>query len=93
LRTVTIEPSVNKVQIREADAAFLSLVAAAEQGQPTLITRRGQPLAMIVPVEAGQRLYPITLPGLAEYLLGVPESLETERDTTSLRDVDLREQH
>ncbi len=44
---------------------------------------------MIVPVEAGQRLYPIAVPSLAEYLLGMPQALETERDTTPLRDVDL----
>jgi hypothetical protein len=44
---------------------------------------------MVVPVEAGQRLYPIDVPSLAEYLIGMPEALETERDTTPLRDIDL----
>jgi antitoxin Phd len=80
---------VNTLQIRDAKATFSSIVAAAEQGHPTLITRHGQPSAMIVPVEAGQRLYPIAIPSLAEYLIGMPEALETERDTTPLRDVDL----
>lgn len=80
---------MNSAEIRDAEATFWSLVAAAEQGHPTLITRDGQPSAMIVPVEGGRRLYPITVPGLAEYLLGGPQSLEIERDTTPWRDVDL----
>ncbi len=44
---------------------------------------------MIVPVEAGQRLYPVVMQSLADYLLDVPEALDTERDQTPLRDIDL----
>jgi antitoxin Phd len=75
-------------QIREAKASFSALVLAAEKGRPTLISRHGQPCAMIVSVADGARLYPLEMPNLANYLLDLPESLETERDTTPLRGVD-----
>ena len=80
---------MDSVQIREAKATFSALIAAAEQGRPTLITRHGQPSAMIVPVASGQRLYPLEKPSFAEFLMGLPESIETERDNTPLRDIEL----
>ena len=76
------------VQIREAKASFSALVAAAEKGQPTLVSRHGHPCAMIVPVADGARLYPTEMPNLANYLLTMPEPLVTERDATPLRGVD-----
>ena len=36
----------------------------------------------------GARLYPLEMPNLANYLLALPEPLETERDTTPLRGMD-----
>ena len=76
------------LQIREAKASFSALVAAAEKGQPTLVSRHGHPCAMIVPVADGARLYPTEMPNLANYLLAMPEPLVTERDATPLRGVD-----
>ena len=76
------------LQIREAKARFSALVAAAEKGRPTLVSRHGQPCAMIVSVADGARLYPLEMPNLASYLLSLPEPLETARDTTALRGVD-----
>lgn len=76
------------LQIREAKASFSALVAAAEKGRPTLVSRHGRACAMIVPVADGARLYPMEMPNLANYLLAMPEPLETERDTTPLRGVD-----
>ena len=76
------------VPIREAKASFSALVAAAEKGRPTLISRHGQPCAMIVPVADGVRHYPLDMPNLANYLLALPEPLETERDSTPLRGID-----
>ena len=76
------------MQIREAKASFSALVAAAEKGRPTLVSRHGQPCAMIVPVAEGARLYPLEMPNLANYLLALPEPLQTERDTTQLRGID-----
>ena len=74
--------------IREAKASFSALVAAAEKGQPTIVSRHGQPCAMIVPIADGARLYPLEMLNLANYLLALPEPLETERDNTPLRGVD-----
>ena len=76
------------LQIREAKARFSALVAAAEKGRPILVSRYGQPCAMIVSVADGARLYPLEIPNLASYLLALPEPLETERDTTALLGVD-----
>ena len=76
------------LQIREAKASFSALVAAAEKGRPTLVSRHGQPCAMIVPVADGARLYPMEMPNLANYLLSLPDALETERDTTPLKGMD-----
>lgn len=61
------------VPIRKAKASFSALVAAAEEGRPTLVSRHGKPCAMIVPVADGARLYPLELPNLASYLLALPE--------------------
>ena len=44
---------------------------------------------MIVPIADGKRLYPLEASNLAFYLLGIPASLEIERDTTPLRGIDL----
>jgi prevent-host-death family protein len=76
------------MQIREAKASFSALVAAAEKGRPTLVSRHGQPCAMIVPVAEGARLYPLEMPNLANYLLAMPEAFETERDIAPLRGID-----
>jgi prevent-host-death family protein len=79
---------VETIQIREAKASFSALVAAAEKGRPTLVSRHGQPCAMIVPVADGARLYPLDMPNLSNYLLTLPEPFEIERDITTLRGVD-----
>jgi len=76
------------LQIRDAKANFSALVAAAEKGHPTLVSRHGRPCAMVVPVADGARLYPLEIPNLASYLLTMPERLETLRDTTALQGVD-----
>lgn len=65
------------------------MVAAAERGQPTLITRHGQPAAMVVPVEAGRRLYPTEISSFAAHLLAIPEPLEVERDVAPIRALEL----
>jgi antitoxin Phd len=77
------------LQIREAKASFSAVVAAAENGRPTIISRHGHPCAMIVPIADGKRLYPVETSSLASYLLGMPERLDTVRDTTPLRGIDL----
>jgi len=46
------------IQVRDAKARFSELVAAAERGEPTTITRHGQPAAVIMPVDSAQHLDP-----------------------------------
>ena len=77
------------LQIREAKASFSALVAAAEKGRPTIISRHGHPCAMIVSIADGKRLYPFKASTLAAYLLEIPELLDTERDMTPLQSIDL----
>ena len=77
------------LQIRDAKAGLSAVVAAAERGRPTIITRHGHASAMVVPIEAGRRLYPLDTPSLAAHLLALPEALDTERDATPLRSLDL----
>jgi antitoxin Phd len=77
------------LQIRQAKASFSALVAAAEKGRATIISRHGHPCAMIVPIADGKRLYPLEASTLASYLLGMPEPLDTERDMTPLQGIDL----
>jgi len=66
------------VNMSEARACFSALVAAAEKGQPTLVSRLGKPCAMIVPVADRARLYPLEQPNFADYLLSLPESFRVE---------------
>lgn len=77
------------LQIREVKASLSAVVAAAEKGRPTIISRHGHPCAMIVPIADGKRLYPLDASNLASYLLAIPELLVTERNTTPLRSIDL----
>jgi prevent-host-death family protein len=76
------------LQVRDAKAAFSSLVEAAERGEPTTITRHGKPAAVVVPVEAARQLYP-ERPSFADLLLAFPGSLDPERDQTPLSPADL----
>ena len=76
------------IRLREARARLSTIVAAAERGEPTIITKHGRPAAMVVPVENGQHLY-AAKPNLADYLLGFPGPLDTPHDPSPLRETDL----
>lgn len=77
------------LQIREAKASFSAVVAAAESGRPTVISRHGRPCAMVVPIADGKRLYPTEVSSLASYLMAIPEPLDIERDSTPMRSIAL----
>lgn len=77
------------IQVRDAKARFSELVAAAERGEPTTITRHGQPAAVVVPVAMAKQLYPDQRRSFADVLLDYPGGVEFERDTTAVRDIDL----
>lgn len=80
---------MNTVQLREAKAILSALVDAAERGEPTTITRHGNPAAMIVPIEAGRQLYAGEKPNLIDYLMSMPVDLPLRRDQSRPRPVDL----
>lgn len=71
------------LQLREAKASLSAVVASAERGQPTIITRHGHPSAMVVPIEQGMRLFPSVAPSLAAHLLAIPEAVATRRSSRS----------
>jgi prevent-host-death family protein len=83
------EQEMETMQIREAKASFSSVIAAAEKGHPTIISRHGHPCAMVVPISDGQRLYPLDTPNLATYLLSMPCAIDIQRDDSPLRSIDL----
>lgn len=44
-----------EVTVRDANQNFAKYVRAVESGETFVITKRGQPVARLVPVERGQR--------------------------------------
>lgn len=77
------------LQLRDAKASLSAVVASAQRGQPTIITRHGLPSAMVVSIEEGQRIFPIKKPSLVGHLMAMPEFIPTMRDPSPLRSVDL----
>jgi antitoxin Phd len=77
------------LHLREAKTTFSAIVEAAQHGEPTIVTKHGRPAAMIVPIEAGRRIYPDNRPSFAELLLSIPHDLNVERDQSPMRGIDL----
>ena len=80
---------MRKMQVRDAKAGFSAVIDAAEQGEPTTITRHGLAAAVVVPVEVAQRLYPDVPQDFVEFLMSFPEGTEFERDESPMRPTDL----
>jgi prevent-host-death family protein len=51
---VNAHSAPKRVQLRDAKASLSSLVAAAERGEETVITRHGKPVARLVPEPAAE---------------------------------------
>jgi prevent-host-death family protein len=77
------------MQLRDVKASLSALVEAAERGEATVVTKHGRPAAMIVPIEAGRRLFPTDRPSFVSMLMAIPDDLEIERSQSPVRDVDL----
>ena len=75
--------------LRDAKASLSAVVEAAERGTATTITKHGRPAAVVVPVEDARRLYPTEQPSFAALLTGFLHAIETERETSPLREADL----
>jgi prevent-host-death family protein len=80
---------MRSVQVRDAKAGLSALIDAAEQGEPTTITRHGVPAAAIVPIEDVLKLYPEKTRSFEDFVLSFPGGIEFERDHTPMRDIDL----
>jgi len=78
------------MQVRDAKAGFSALVEAAGNGEPTVITRHGKPMAMVVPIDQGRKLYPQgSQRDFVDLLLQYPGGIDLERNESPSRDVEL----
>lgn len=77
------------MQVREAKAGLSALIDAAENGEPTMITRHGKPAAVIVSVGDARKLHPERKRNFGEFLLTFPGGIELERNPSPSRDIDL----
>jgi len=75
--------------LRDAKASLSAIVEAAERGEATTITKRGRPAAVIISVEAAKQLHPANRPNFADLLMSIPEAVDTDRDRSLPREVDL----
>jgi prevent-host-death family protein len=80
---------MKSASVREAKAKFSVLVETASKGEPVMITRHGEAVAALVPVEGAVRLYPAPRVSLVDYLMSMPGELELSRDPSPMRDVEL----
>lgn len=79
---------MRELQLREAKASFSAVVDQAAKGEGTVVTRHGQPTAVVLGYDAWQRLTGAR-PSFADLLLGFPDVGEIARDPPPLRDLDL----
>ena len=80
---------MHEVQLRDAKAAFSSVVEQAAKGEGTVVTRHGRPMAVVLGYEEWRRLSGAR-PSFADLLLSFPaDAGEVGRDPTPPRDLDL----
>jgi antitoxin Phd len=84
---VTIGQVMRELQLRDAKAAFSAVVEQAAKGEGTVVTRHGQPMAVVLGYEAWQRLTGAR-PSFADLLLDFPTVEEIERDPSPPRGLD-----
>ena len=63
---------MKKLQLREAKSTLSAVVEAAEQGEPTTITKYGRPAAVVISYEEWTKLKR-KVPSFADLLLAVPQ--------------------
>jgi antitoxin Phd len=79
---------MRELQLRDAKASFSAVVEQAARGEETVVTRHGQPTAVVLGYADWLRLTGAH-PSFAELLLDFPEVGEIERDQSPARDVGL----
>lgn len=69
--------AMKEMQLREAKSTLSAVVEAAEQGQPTTITKHGRPAAVVISYQEWAKLKS-RVPSLADLLLAVPQFTEED---------------
>jgi prevent-host-death family protein len=75
------------VQLREAKARLSALVAAAEKGEATVVTKHGRPAAVITPIDMARPDAAEKKPNLAEWLMSMPHDIPIRRNRSRARSV------
>ena len=80
-------------QLQDAKNRFSAVVNAALAGEPQQVTRRGEPVVVVVSVEEYERLRkgkPDDTPTFVEHLLAIPQGgdFDFERLPLKPRDID-----
>ena len=80
---------MRQLQLREAKAGLSAVVDQAMQGEPSVITRRGKPAAVVLSYDEWQRLS--NIPSFGRLLMSLPLKDDTllERDQTPLPEAEL----
>ncbi|KQT57719.1 prevent-host-death protein [Methylobacterium sp. Leaf456] len=79
---------MQEIQLREAKATLSSVIDQARQGQPSIITRRGRPEAVVLSFEEWQRLSQV--PSFGRLLMAAPlEDGDLPERQSGIRDPDL----
>jgi prevent-host-death family protein len=79
---------MRQLQLRDAKASFSAVVEQAARGEETVVTRHGQPTAVVLGYADWLRLKG-TQPSFADLLLNFPDVGEIERDPSPVRDIDV----
>ena len=79
---------MREVQLKDAKTSFSAVVDQAAQGEPTVVTRHGKPVAVVLGFDEWQALQG-GRPSFADLLLSFPDIGELPRDPAPPRDLDL----
>jgi antitoxin Phd len=63
---------MKQLQLRDAKSTLSAVVDAAEQGEPTTITKHGRPAAVVISYKEWTKLKS-KVPSFADFLLAVPQ--------------------
>jgi len=92
---MTTKPLLETLSLGRARNQFSALVSAAEKGTSTVISKNGQPAAVIVPVDDARHLYPGLLPqpsegkpSFADLLMSIPVPFVVRRRRSTNRRVE-----
>jgi prevent-host-death family protein len=80
--------TMHERQLKDIKASFSSVVDQAVEGVPTIVTRHGKRVAVVLSYEEWQALHGAR-PSFADLLLAFPDVGEITRDTTPPRDLGL----